>query len=127
MALAGKIAGKVDPPAVIGLYGELGSGKTQFVKGFCRAVGIAPERVTSPTYTIANEYRGEYPVYHLDAYRVASLDELYEFGYEEYFYGDGVCLIEWANRVEELLPDDALRLSFEHVDDDRRRISDLDV
>ena len=123
MALAGTIASEVKPPQVIALYGELGAGKTQFVKGFCAAVGIPPERVTSPTFTIANEYHGTYPVYHLDAYRISSLDELFEFGYEEYFFGDGVCLIEWADRVEDLLPEDALRLEFEHADGNRRRIS----
>jgi tRNA threonylcarbamoyladenosine biosynthesis protein TsaE len=123
MALAGTIAERIEPPLVIGLYGDLGAGKTQFVKGFCAGVGIAPERVTSPTFTIANEYQGRYPIYHLDAYRIGDLDELYEFGYEKYFFGEGVCLIEWADRVEQLVPEDALRLLFEHVDRDQRRIS----
>lgn len=123
MALAGRIAAAVEPPQVIGLYGDLGAGKTQFVKGFCRALGISPERVTSPTFTIVNEYAGDYPIYHIDAYRIGSPDEFYEFGYEQYFFGDGICLIEWAERVEDLLPDDTLRLRFEHAGEDSRVVS----
>ena len=122
MALAGRIAEVIEPPQVIGLYGDLGSGKTQFVKGFCRALDISPARVTSPTFTIVNEYAGNYPVYHIDAYRIGSVEEFYEFGYEQYFFGDGICLIEWAERVEELLPEGAVGLQFEHQGGDRRGI-----
>lgn len=123
LELARLIAEAVEPPLVIGLYGDLGSGKTQFVKGFCGAVGIPMERVTSPTYTIANEYHGSVTVYHLDAYRIGDIDELYEFGYERYFYEGGICLVEWADRVEDLLPEHTLRLKFEHLGDSKRRIA----
>lgn len=123
--LAQEIAHRV-AHGVIGLYGELGAGKTQFVKGFCAARGIPPETVTSPTFKIVNEYNGsEGPIYHIDAYRVGSPDEFYELGYEEYFFGAGICLIEWPERVEELLPENALRIKFEHVTGDTRRIYQL--
>ena len=92
------------PSDVVALYGELGSGKTQFAKGVCRGVGIE-SHVTSPTFTIVNEYTGgQFPVYHFDFYRISSPAELDEIGFEEYIFGNGVCLLEWADIVEERLP-----------------------
>ena len=89
---------------VVALYGELGSGKTQFAKGVCFGLGIA-HHVTSPSFTIVNEYmEGKIPVYHFDFYRIRSLDELNDIGFEEYIFGSGVCLLEWADIVEEKLP-----------------------
>lgn len=89
---------------VVALRGDLGSGKTQFAKGICRGLGIR-EHVTSPTFTIVNEYTGgKFPVYHFDFYRLRSLNELHEIGYEEYINDEGVCLLEWADMIEEKLP-----------------------
>ncbi len=89
---------------VVALYGNLGSGKTQFAKGVCLGLGVH-HQVVSPSFTILNEYvDGKYPVYHFDFYRLRSLSELAEFGFEEYLFGDGVCLLEWANVVESTLP-----------------------
>ena len=95
------------------LDGDLGAGKTVFAKGFAAGLGIT-EPVTSPTFTIVREYReGRLPLYHFDAYRIADPDELLAIGYEEYFYGDGVCLIEWAELIDELIPDTAVHISIE--------------
>lgn len=89
---------------VVALYGNLGSGKTQFAKGVCLGLGVH-HHVVSPSFTILNEYvDGKYPVYHFDFYRLRSLSELAEFGFEEYLFGDGICLLEWANVVESTLP-----------------------
>ena len=86
------------------LGGELGVGKTVFTQGFAKGLGIE-EAVSSPTFTIIQEYEdGRLPLYHFDVYRIADLDEMEEIGYEDYFYGDGICLIEWAELIEELLP-----------------------
>lgn len=86
------------------LGGDLGVGKTVFTQGFAKGLGIE-EAVSSPTFTIVQEYEGgRMPFYHFDVYRIADVEEMEEIGYEDYFYGDGVCLIEWAELIEELIP-----------------------
>lgn len=95
------------------LEGELGVGKTVFAKGFAKGLGI-DEPVTSPTFTIIQEYRqGRIPLYHFDVYRIADVEEMYELGYESYFFGDGVCLIEWASLIEEILPENSKKIFIE--------------
>lgn len=94
------------------LDGDLGVGKTVFTKGFAEGLGIS-EHITSPTFTIVNEYNGRLPLYHFDVYRIGDPDEMYDIGYEEYFYGDGVCLIEWAKLIEELLPENITYITIE--------------
>lgn len=86
------------------LNGDLGVGKTIFTKGFAEGLGIEQKEVTSPTFTIVNEYQGRLPFYHFDVYRIASVEEMEYTGYEEYFFGKGVCIVEWAELIEELLP-----------------------
>jgi tRNA threonylcarbamoyladenosine biosynthesis protein TsaE len=88
------------------LIGDLGVGKTIFSKGFAKGLGIE-EHVTSPTFTIVQEYEGELPLYHFDMYRIEDSDELEMIGYEDYFFGQGVCLVEWANNVREVIPKEA--------------------
>ncbi|MGL4738602.1 MAG: tRNA (adenosine(37)-N6)-threonylcarbamoyltransferase complex ATPase subunit type 1 TsaE [Cellulosilyticaceae bacterium] len=88
------------------LIGDLGVGKTVFSKGFAQGIGI-DEHITSPTFTIVQVYDGEKPLYHFDMYRIEDIDELEMIGYEEYFFGQGICLVEWANNVEEAIPEDA--------------------
>lgn len=96
------------PGMVIALIGDLGTGKTTLTKSIARGLGVT-ETVTSPTFNIIREYRsGRIPLFHFDVYRIADPDEMYELGYEEYFYGDGVCVVEWADMIEELLPEDAV-------------------
>ncbi len=102
---AGKdLASRLAPGDVVALYGDLGSGKTRFAQGVCRGLGIG-EHVASPTFTILNEYTGgRLPVYHFDFYRIRAPRELDEIGFEEYLYGKGVSIIEWAEVAAERLP-----------------------
>ncbi len=94
------------------LSGDLGAGKTVFTKGFAKGLGVE-ELVTSPTFTIINEYEGRLPLYHFDVYRISCLEEMDDTGYEEYFFGQGVCLVEWAEMVGELIPEDAVWITVE--------------
>ena len=90
---------------VIALVGDLGTGKTTLSKYIAEALGIT-ETITSPTFTIVQEYHsGRLPLYHFDVYRVDDIEEMYRIGYEEYFYGEGVCIVEWADIVEEIIPE----------------------
>lgn len=103
-----EIAKNAKPSNIYCLIGDLGAGKTVFTKGFAEGLGIK-EDVTSPTFTIINEYNdSEIPFYHFDVYRLESSDELFDLGYDEYFYGNGVCLIEWADKIRDFIPDDAV-------------------
>lgn len=98
---------------VVLLHGELGVGKTAFTKGFAVGMGIT-EPVNSPTFTIIQVYEsGRLPLYHFDVYRIGDVEEMDEIGYEEYFYGDGVCLIEWAELIQEILPDNGIDILIE--------------
>ncbi len=107
------LAQKAKPGMVICLDGELGTGKTVFTQGFAQGLGIT-EPVSSPTFTIVQVYEGgRLPLYHFDVYRINEPEEMEEIGYEDYFYGRGVCLVEWAVQIEELLPKDALRVCME--------------
>jgi len=110
------------PGDVVGLFGELGSGKTTFIKGCALGLGVADARtVTSPTFTLLNVYGGRCAVYHFDLYRIHSPGELAEIGHADLFGGDGVCLVEWAERAGTLLPADALRVACTTIGPDRRR------
>ena len=105
-ALGVKIGEKAEKGQVFCLLGDLGTGKTVFTQGFAKGLGIT-EPVSSPTFTIVQEYEeGRIPFYHFDVYRIEDIEEMYEIGHEDYFYGPGVCLIEWSNLIEELLPKD---------------------
>lgn len=95
------------------LEGDLGTGKTVFTKGFAEGLGIT-EAVVSPTFTIVQVYEGgRLPLYHFDVYRIGDVEEMDEIGYEEYFFGEGVCLVEWAGLIEELLPENIVKISIE--------------
>ena len=122
-AIGEKMGQAAKPAQVYSLDGDLGVGKTVFTKGFARGLGIT-EHVTSPTFTIINEYLGRIPLYHFDVYRISSEEEMDETGYEDYFYGDGVSLVEWATLIPNLMPKDAIRITiekdFERGDDYRR-------
>ena len=110
----GKSLGEAAKPGdVICLNGDLGVGKTVFTQGFAAGLAIT-EPVNSPTFTIVQEYHdGRLPLYHFDVYRIGDISEMDEVGYEDYFYGDGVCLIEWSNRIEEILPDHMTSVTIE--------------
>ena len=109
---------------VIALIGDLGSGKTQFVKGFVAGVGSETE-VTSPTFVLVHEYEGgRLPVYHFDFYRVEKAEEIVRLGFDDYVFGDGVTLIEWADRYPDLVPKDATWISLETAGENVRRIKE---
>ena len=103
--LGKKLGTEAKPGQVYALLGDLGVGKTILTKGFAEGIGIT-EPVSSPTFTIVQVYEeGRMPFYHFDVYRIADIDEMDEIGYEDYFFGNGVCLVEWANLIAELLPE----------------------
>lgn len=112
-ALGEKIGREAKSGQVYTLTGELGAGKTVFTQGLAKGLGI-DEPVSSPTFTIAQEYGGgRLPLYHLDVYRIGDVEEMEEIGYEDYFYGDGLCIIEWADLIEEILPEKYSRIIIE--------------
>ena len=108
-----KLGEKADKGEIICLEGDLGVGKTVFTKGFAEGLNIE-ENIDSPTFTIVQEYtEGRLPLYHFDVYRIGDISEMDEIGYEDYFFGEGVCLIEWASRIEELIPESAIHVIIE--------------
>ncbi|MCI8335323.1 MAG: tRNA (adenosine(37)-N6)-threonylcarbamoyltransferase complex ATPase subunit type 1 TsaE [Lachnospiraceae bacterium] len=113
LELGKKMGEQAVPGTVYTLTGELGTGKTVFTQGFAEGLGIS-EPVSSPTFTILQEYdSGRLPFYHFDVYRISDVEEMEEIGYEDYIYGEGVCLIEWADLIEELLPGQRCRIVIE--------------
>lgn len=124
--LGKELGEKAKPGQAVCLTGDLGTGKTVFTQGFAEGIGIT-EPVSSPTFTIIQEYDdGRLPLYHFDVYRIGDIEEMYEIGYEDYFYGCGVCLIEWSNLIEELLPEKRMSVTIEKDLDrgfDYRRIT----
>ena len=123
MDLARSVGKKCAPGDIVCLYGELGAGKTHFVKGFAEAFGILPASVSSPTFSIIQEYAGTVPVYHFDFYRLETAQEALEIGAEEYFYGDGVSIIEWPERVGALLPGDVKEIHITSINNTTRKIT----
>lgn len=117
------VARAVEKGAVISLVGDLGAGKTTFTKGVARGLGIM-DNVTSPTFTILNEYAGEEKrLYHFDFYRIEDPDELVELGFEDYFPStDGLTIVEWVEKAPSVLPKQYYQITFEKIDDDKRRI-----
>lgn len=111
----GKYLGSLAVPGdIFCLFGDLGAGKTCLARGVARGLGVE-EPVTSPTFTLINEYQGRIPLYHMDVYRLEGAADMEDLGYEEYFYGDGVTLLEWAGRVKKVLPDERLDIYIEQV------------
>jgi tRNA threonylcarbamoyladenosine biosynthesis protein TsaE len=123
MDIAQEFAKKVKEGDVICLYGNLGAGKTRFVRGFVRHFGLSGDEVSSPTFTIINEYEGVIPVYHFDCYRLKHVQEALEFGTEEYFFGDGVCIVEWPEKISEILPPDIKKITIETTNKNERKIT----
>ena len=121
------LAERLEPGDLLALRGDLGSGKTCLIQGICRGLRV-DDYVTSPTFILINEYAGRLqnqpvPVYHFDLYRIQTPEELEDLGAEEYFYGRGICLIEWAERAGDLLPPRRLDLTLEYLTDSERRIA----
>lgn len=123
-AAAKEFVEKMGNGKVFAFYGKMGAGKTTFIKAVCECLGVE-DTVTSPTFAIVNEYRSEsvdYPIYHFDFYRIKKLEEVYDMGYEDYFYGGGVCFIEWPELIEDLLPEDAVRVEIKENGDGTRTV-----
>lgn len=123
-AAAQKFVENMGEGKVFAFYGKMGAGKTTFIKAVCECLGVE-DTVTSPTFAIVNEYQStkvDYPIYHFDFYRIKKLDEVYDMGYEDYFYGGGVCFIEWPELIEELLPEDAVKVEIKENEDSTRTI-----
>lgn len=117
-SLGERIGRALGPGVVVALIGELGAGKTTLTKGIARGLEV-PDLVHSPTFTLIHEHKGRVPVYHFDLYRVETPEELDDLGYDDYFYGDGVCVVEWAEKIEKLLPADRLDIRITGEDDQR--------
>ena len=109
---------------VFAFYGKMGAGKTTFIKAVCEELGVE-DVITSPTFAIVNEYRSDTTgelIYHFDFYRIKKLEEVYDMGYEDYFYGGGICLIEWPELIEDLLPEDAVHVDIKENEDGTRSV-----
>ena len=121
-ALGRTLAQALQWDAVVAFTGDLGAGKTAFVSGMAEGLGIE-ERVTSPTFTIVNEYEGgRLPLFHFDMYRLGSADELFHIGWEDYLARNGVCAVEWSENVDEALDGDTIRVDISRGEDDNTRI-----
>ena len=109
---------------VFAFYGKMGAGKTTFVKAICEELGV-DDVITSPTFAIINEYSIDkvQSIYHFDFYRIKKLEEVYDMGYEDYFYSGALCFIEWPELIEDILPDDAVRVSIAEQEDGSRVVS----
>ena len=107
---------------VFAFYGKMGAGKTTFIKAICEELGVT-DVINSPTFAIVNEYRSDETgelIYHFDFYRIDSVDEVFDLGYEEYFYSGDLCLVEWPEKIEQLIPDDVMEVRISAGDDEER-------
>lgn len=123
---AREFIGQMGDDTVFAFYGKMGAGKTTFIKALCKLLGVEDE-VNSPTFAIINEYRSETTaelIYHFDFYRIKKLEEVYDLGYEDYFYSGALCFIEWPELIEELLPEDAKRITIAEQPDGSRIVTD---
>ncbi len=121
-ALGEALAARLEPGAVVAFTGDLGAGKTAFVRGLARGLGIR-ERVTSPTFTIVNEYEGgRLPLFHFDMYRLGSSDELFDIGWEDYLTRGGICAVEWSEQISDALEGDVLRVDIRRGTHDGQRL-----
>ena len=120
-ALGALLASCLAPGAVVALIGNLGAGKTRLVQAVAAGLGVERREVTSPTFILMQEHRGRLSIYHFDTYRLRDTDEFLELGADELLHGSGVCFVEWADRVADVLPRDSLRIEIEALTDTSRR------
>ena len=121
-ALGERVGRSLIPGAVLSYTGDLGAGKTAFTRGVARGLEI-PERITSPTFTIVNEYEGgRLPLFHFDMYRLGSSDELFDIGWEDYLARDGVCAVEWSENIEDILDANTIRVDIRRGESDDQRL-----
>ena len=120
-----KLAEQLKPGSVVALIGDLGTGKTALTKYIAEGLGVK-QMITSPTFTIVQEYHdGRLPLYHFDVYRVNDVEDMFEIGCEEYFFGNGVCIVEWADLIEEILPEEAICIRIQYGSKDGERIYEI--
>ena len=123
-AAAAEFLRELGDKRIVAFYGSMGAGKTTFIKAICDVLGVT-DTVNSPTFAIVNEYlaaSGD-SVYHFDFYRIKKIEEAYDFGYEDYFYSGNLCLIEWPELIEELLPEDTVRVKIEEIEGGERELT----
>jgi len=122
-AAAEQVIKAIGDRKIVAIYGQMGAGKTTLIMHVCKALGVH-DVVNSPSFSLVNEYQnpnGE-PIYHFDFYRINKIEEAYDFGYEEYFFSNNLCLVEWPEVIEDLIPDDAAKLTIQVLADGRREI-----
>jgi len=123
MLIGEKLARKLRPGDIIALSGDLGSGKTTFTKGIGKGLGVKdPKRINSPTFVLIKEYNGRIPLYHLDLYRLDDLKEIENLAIEEYIYGNGVTVIEWAEKIKSILPEKHISVRLKIKGDNKRKV-----
>lgn len=124
-AAAKTFVNAMDDHTVFAFYGKMGAGKTTFIKSLCEVLGVS-DVVSSPTFSLVNEYRSDTTgelIYHFDFYRIKETEEVYDMGYEDYFYSGALCFIEWPELIEDLLPGDAVKVTIEEAEGGDRRLS----
>nr|MBP7472208.1 tRNA (adenosine(37)-N6)-threonylcarbamoyltransferase complex ATPase subunit type 1 TsaE [Prevotella sp.] len=121
---AKEFIGAMGQSKVFAFYGKMGAGKTTFIKAVCEELGVN-DVITSPTFAIVNEYTAgnDKPIYHFDFYRIKKIDEVYDMGYEDYFYSGNLCLLEWPELINDILPEDAIKVTIKELEDGSRLIS----
>ena len=124
--LGGRLAEKLKAGSVVAFTGDLGAGKTAFTRGMARGLGVE-ERVTSPTFTIVNEYEGgRLPLFHFDMYRLGSSEELFDIGWEDYLARGGVCAVEWSENIDDALEGDTIRVDIRRGENDSQRVVEIE-
>ncbi len=122
LKLGEKISTQLKAGDIVCLFGDLGSGKTTFVKGLAQGLGIEADVVNSPTFVLLNIHEGKLPLYHFDLYRLEDVQEILALGYEEYFYGEGITVVEWAERLKHLMPKKYVHVELSHQGENKRLI-----
>ena len=120
-----RIGSLLEPKDILCLNGELGAGKTTMTKSIGLGLGVE-DYITSPTFALINEYEGKCPIYHFDVYRLEEVEDLFDLGFDDYFFGNGICIIEWAEKIEKLLPEDRLVLIISKGEKEDERVVELD-